>query len=196
MSRWSLIASNGRDTPFPGEDIIEDLRSGTTYLIREKKGKAAFELFGREVSQRPGLCITRKHPEIARSHLGVPEKVRLKWLTPSVGKDRVDPKALNTMTKIVYDFVLEFPRAAFLLDGLEYLLLHNDFSKTLLFLEHLNDFVMQSEGILLVPINPEALDDHDIALMERNVEVLEGEELVSKAKVEKFVQLIDRYLKG
>ncbi len=174
----------------------EDLRSGTTYLIREKKGKAAFELFSRHVDQRPGLCITRKHPEIAKSHNGVPEGTRLKWLTPSVGRDRLDPKALNTMTKIVYDFVLEFPKGVILLDGLEYLLLHNDFSKTLLFLEHLNDFVMQSQGLLFVPINPDALNEHDMALMERNVEVLEGEELVSKAKVEKFVQLIDRYLKG
>ncbi len=174
----------------------EELRSGTTYLVREKKGKAAFKLFAEQAAQRQGFCITRKHPEIARSHCGVPEGARLKWLTPSVGKDRVDPKALNTMTKCVYDFVLEFPRGTILLDGVEYLLLHNDFSKTLLFLEHLNDFVMQSETLLFVPINPEALNDHDMALLERNVEVLEGEELVSKAKVEKFVQLIDRYLKG
>lgn len=174
----------------------EELERGTTYLIRERKGKAAFQLFAEEAQDRPSLCITRKHPEIARSHNGLPKGVQLKWLTPSVGKDRLDPKALNTLTKTVYEFSLEHPQGVILLDGLEYLLLHNDFSKTLLFLEHLNDFVMQSQGHLLIPINPDALDDHNLALMERNTEVLEGEELVSKAKVERFVQLIDHYLKG
>jgi two-component system cell cycle response regulator len=177
--------------------MLEELRSGTTYLIRERKGQAAFELFCRlTAKERPGLCITRKHPEVARSYWDLPEGVQLKWLTPSVGKDRVDPTALSTLTKMVYQFVVENPRGVVLLDGLEYLLLHNEFSKTLLFLEHLNDFVMQSEGLLLVPINPEALEEQDIALLERNTEVLEGEKVVSKARVEKFVQLIDRYLKG
>ncbi len=173
----------------------ENLKGGTTYLIRERKGEVAFQLFSRLAGTRPGLCITRKHPEIAKDHYRLPKDARLKWLTPSVGKDRVDPKALSTLTRIVYEFVVEHPNGTVLLDGMEYLLLHNDFYKALLFLEHLNDFIMQSEALLLIPINPEALEEHDIALMERNTEVLEGEKLASKARVEKFVQLIDRYLK-
>ncbi len=180
-----------------GEDMSEELRGGTTYLIREKKGEAAFELFSRQTTDgRQGLCVTRKHPEIVKSRYDIPPDVNIRWLTPSIGKDRIDPKSLNTLTNIVYQFAVGNPGGVVLLDGLEYLLLHNAFSKTLLFLENLNDFVMQSEALLLVPINPEALDGHDLALMERNTEVLEGEKLVSKAKVEKFVRLIDRYLKG
>ncbi len=175
---------------------MEELRGGTTYLVREKKGEAAFQLFSRLTSGgKRGLCITRKHPEIAQAHYDIRAHVTIKWLTPSVGKDRVDPKALNSLTKWVYQFIAENPGAIILLDGVEYLLLHNDFSKTLLFLENLNDFVMQSDALLLVPTNPEALEEPDIALMERNMEVLEGEKLVSQAKVERFVRLIDRYLK-
>lgn len=177
--------------------MLEELRSGTTYFVREKKGQAAFDLFCSLGGKgRTGLCITRKHPEVAKGYWGIPDTIQLKWLTPSVGKDRVDPKALSILTKIVYDFLVEHPQGVVLIDGLEYLLLHNEFSKTLLFLEHLNDFIMQSEALLLVPINPEALEEQDLALLERNAEVLEGEKLVSKARVEEFVQLIDRYLKG
>lgn len=176
---------------------MEDLRGGTTYLVKERHGQAAFELFCRLTQDgRPGLCVTRKHPEIVRGRWNVPRDVLLRWLTPSVGRDRVDPKALGTLTKAVYEFVIRNPDGIVLLDGLEYLLLHNDFSKTLLFFEHLNDFIMQSEATMLVPINPDAVEEQDMALLERNAEVLEGEELASKARVEKFVQLIDRYLKG
>lgn len=174
----------------------EELRGGTTYLIREPKGEAASELFSHlTASGRPGLCLTRKHPDIARGRYHLGEKVHVRWLTPSLGKDRIDPKALNTMTNIVYNFVAGNPGAVVLLDGMEYLLLHNELSKALLFLENLNDFIMQSDALLLVPTNPEAIDPQDLALMERNAEVLEGEKLVSKAKVEKFLRLINRYMR-
>lgn len=173
------------------------LLGGTAYLVREPRGQATFDLFARvTASGRPGLCVTRKHPEVARGQARLSAEVALKWLTPSVGKDRVDPKSLNLLTKIVYDFVLAHPDGVVLLDGLEYLLLHNDLAKTLLFLEQLNDLVMQSETVFLAPINPEALEEQDLALLERNVEVLEGDAVASQARVEKFAKIIDRYLKG
>lgn len=173
------------------------LIGGSAYLVRERRGQAAFDLFSRLTrAERPGLCVTRKHPEVARAQWDLPAQVGLKWLTPSVGKDRVDPKSLNLLAKIVYEFVLEDPEGVVLLDGLEYLLLHNDFSKTLLFVEQLNDLIMESRAILLAPINPDALEEQDLALLERNAEVLEGDQLVSEARVEKYVKLIDRYLRG
>ncbi len=176
---------------------MKELRGGTTYIVRERKGESAFRLFSRLTADGgSGLCITRKHPEIAKSHYDIGSHVQIRWLTPSLGKGMIDPKALNALTKIVYQFVTGNSRAVVLLDGMEYILLHNEFSKTLLFLENLNDLVVQTDAILLVPINPEAMQGHDVALMERNTEVLEGERLASEAKVERFVSLINRYLKA
>ncbi len=176
--------------------MSQELRGGTAYIVREQKGEASFQLFSKLTSKgKRGLCLTRKHPEIIRSRYHLPPTVHLRWLTPSLGRDRVDPKALNTLTNVVYHFATGNPGAVILLDGMEYLLLHNEFSKALLFLENLNDFVMQSDSVLLVPINPEAMDAHDMALMERNAEVLEGAQLVSRQKVEQFVRLIDRYMR-
>ena len=176
--------------------MLDGIVGGTTYLVKEPRGRAAFELFTRLTSpDHPGLCITRKHPQVARGQWNLPESVGLKWLTPSVGKDRVDPKSLNLLTRIIYEFVLEHQHGVILLDGLEYILFHNEFSKTLLFIEHLNDLIMQSQAVLLAPLSPEALKGHDVAFLERNTEVLEGETLASQARVEKFVRLIDDYLK-
>ncbi len=176
--------------------MLDGLAGGTTYIVKEPRGKAAFELFTRLTSpDHPGLCITRKHPQVAQGQWNLSNSVGLKWLTPSVGRDRVDPKSLNLLTRIIYEFVLEHQQGIVLLDGLEYILFHNEFSKTLLFMEHLNDLIMESQAVLLAPISPEALKGHDVALLERNTEVLEGETLTSKARVEKFVRLIDDYLK-
>ena len=176
--------------------MLDGLTGGTTYIVKEPRGKAAFELFTRlTASDHPGLCITRKHPQVARGQWNFSNSVGLKWLTPSVGRDRVDPKSLNLLTRIIYEFVMEHQQGIVLLDGLEYILLHNEFSKTLLFMEHLNDLIMESQAVLLAPISPEALKGHDVALLERNTEVLEGETLTSQARVEKFVRLIDNYLK-
>ncbi len=176
--------------------MLDGIAGGTTYLVKEPRGKAAFELFTRLTSpDHPGLCITRKHPQVAQGQWNLSNSVSLKWLTPSVGRNRVDPKSLNLLTRIIYEFVLEHQRGIILLDGLEYILIHNEFSKTLLFMEHLNDLIMESQAVLLAPISPEALKRHDVALLERNTEVLEGETLNSQARVEKFVRLIDDYLK-
>ncbi|MFQ5986201.1 MAG: DUF835 domain-containing protein [Thermoplasmata archaeon] len=176
--------------------MLEGIAGGTTYIVKERRGQAAFQLFTRLISpDHPGLCITRKHPQVASGQWSIPESVEFKWLTPSVGRDRVDPKSLNLLTRIIYEFVVEHEQGIVLLDGLEYILFHNEFSKTLLFMEHLNDLIMQSRAVLLAPISPEALKGHDIALLERNTEVLEGDALTSQARVEKFVRLIDDYLK-
>src|SRR6267143_1339196 len=42
-----------------------------------------------------------------------------------------------------------------LLDGLEYLIINNGFLQTLMFVEHVNEFVMQRRAILLLPVSPD-----------------------------------------
>ncbi len=80
-----------------------------------------------------------------------------------------------------------------LLDGLEYLTLYNDFVQTLLFVEHVNEFVMQNPGVVLVPLNPSALDSKQLALLERNLEVVDGERVAKRMEREKVLKLIDTY---
>jgi archaellum biogenesis ATPase FlaH len=58
-----------------------------------------------------------------------------------------------------------------MLDGLEYLLVNNDFSRLLKFIEYINELVMQNSALLLISIDQRALDEREMALLERNAVV-------------------------
>jgi two-component system cell cycle response regulator len=54
-----------------------------------------------------------------------------------------------------------------LLDGIEYLLLDNDFISILRLIEQSNDTVMSSNSRLILQIDPETLDKKDYHLLKR-----------------------------
>ena len=59
-----------------------------------------------------------------------------------------------------------------MLDGIEYLTLFNEFQKVQMFVEEVNDMIMTSGSILLMPVDPDALDTRSIARLSRYTEVI------------------------
>ena len=60
-----------------------------------------------------------------------------------------------------------------LISGLEYLISQNNFAKILKFIQLLNDNIAIHEGILLLPLSPETLNQKDVELLERELRLLE-----------------------
>jgi archaellum biogenesis ATPase FlaH len=60
-----------------------------------------------------------------------------------------------------------------MLDGIEYLCLFNDFNRVQMFVEHINDLVMASGAILLIPLDPQSLDQRSLARLRRYAEVVQ-----------------------
>jgi len=59
-----------------------------------------------------------------------------------------------------------------LLDGLEFLIAHNDFSSILALLHDLDELVSISESILLIPIDPRTLGEREFALASRETRII------------------------
>ena len=59
-----------------------------------------------------------------------------------------------------------------LLDGLEYLISNNDFNKVLRVIDQVNDHISQSKSLMIVPVDPRAFSQKELALLERNTEKL------------------------
>jgi two-component system cell cycle response regulator len=163
------------------------------YLVKERKPDLSFRLFKRLLRRGyKGLIITRRHPSKLRRNRGL-QDARIVWLSHTPGEDFHNPTALGSLNKLICRFIQENERTAVLLDGLEYLILNNNFVQTLLFVEHVNEFVMQHPSIVLIPIDPGALEVKELALLERNLEVLEGEDLRRELDREEVIRLIDTY---
>ncbi|HYM39913.1 MAG TPA: DUF835 domain-containing protein, partial [Thermoplasmata archaeon] len=71
------------------------------------------------------------------------------------------------------NFVSDGPRAVILLDGLEYLMINNDFPRILHFLEYVNEQVAMKRAVLILSVDDRAFEPKELALIERNTVTLE-----------------------
>ena len=171
-----------------------DIEKGVCYLIKEKKPEVSYRLFEILLDQRmPGLVITRQYPERVRRERGLVD-VRVLWLSHTPGEDFHNPTAIGTLAKLIEKFIEDSGgEGVILLDGLEFLIINNGFLQTLMFVEHVNEFVMQGRGIVLIPVSPETLEEKELALLERNVKVLESPTLKTDLETREVSRLLDTY---
>lgn len=149
-----------------------DLEEGSCYLLKEAKPVLAFRLLRRAASQgTPALCITRQYPNYVRKENRLGEMPCV-WLSESPGEDHQSGKALASLAKRIEEFLTtQGGRGFVLIDGLEYLVISNGFEVVLLFLEHLNEFIMARRAVLVVPSHPKAFDSRQMAMLERDMHV-------------------------
>ena len=170
------------------------LAPGACYLIKEKKPDLSYRLFSMLTRDgTPGIVITRQYPERVRRERGVTDR-RIVWLSHTPGEDYHNPTAIGSLAKLISGFVEEGQGVAIvLLDGIEYLSINNGFLQTLMFVEHVNEFVMQRKAIVILPVSPDALEEKELALLERNIEVLESPIVKMDLETREVSKLLDTY---
>jgi two-component system cell cycle response regulator len=170
------------------------LTPGACYLVKEKKPDLTYRLFGMLThGGMPGIVITRQYPDRVRRERSMPEG-RIIWLSHTPGEDYHNPTAIGSLAKLITGFVEENGGAAVvLLDGIEYLSINNGFLQTLMFVEHVNEFIMQRKAIVLLPVSPDTLEEKELALLERNVEVVESPSVKMDLETREVSKLLDGY---
>ena len=171
-----------------------DIEKGVCYLVKEKKPEVSYRLFEVLIEQKlPGLVVTRQYPERVRRERGLAD-VRIVWLSHTPGEDFHNPTAIGTLAKTLQKFIEDNNgEGVILLDGLEFLIINNGFLQTLMFVEHVNEFIMQHKAILLLPVSPETLEEKELALLERNIKVLESPALKTDLETREVSKLLDTY---
>jgi hypothetical protein len=150
-------------------DIIE----GRGYIVEDPTSVRSFEIFAKLISPgeghgvRTGYLLTRQHPSQVRAKYAIGDAPII-WLASTVGESVIDPTKANLIAQGVMDFLLKAKNGIVLLDGIESIILNNDFNRSMRMLEQLNDFVMQYRGVLIVPIDPRAFDSRELAVISRN----------------------------
>ncbi|MEW5759323.1 MAG: DUF835 domain-containing protein [Candidatus Thermoplasmatota archaeon] len=149
-----------------------ELKIGSSYLIEEEKAEHAFEIFTDYVHHDvPGLCITRQHIDVIREKYEL-VKTPILWLSKTPGKNHLSPTDLGMLRETIIEYFKESGESIVLLDGLEYLIIHNSFGTLLRYLDDINEAVMLSASRLLLPVDTRALELRELALLERNMNVI------------------------
>jgi hypothetical protein len=177
LKGWEKSMKNG----IGGEDKLEELDRGYCYLVKEEKPVLSFEIFEELSKGRDSLWITRIFPEKLKHGAH-----QLIWLSHTPGKGRCNPSALSSLSKIIFSTLEK--DGTVLLDGLEYLSIHNGFDQALIFLENVNEFTMQKQGVVIIPVNPNAYNQRELALLERNIRVLESASDITKKDISSLIE--------
>ena len=149
------------------------VEEGQSYLAKERRPDLSYRVFTALATQNvPALLITRQPLERVRREPGL-GGVRIVGLGHKPGMDVYSPTALAPLSRAIERFVEEnHGRGVLLLDGLETLVSGSGFRSTLLFVEHVNELVVQRKAIFLISIAPEGLPEREMALLERNLKIL------------------------
>ncbi len=155
---------------------VYELRRGFSYLVKETKPNKSFEIFVDQVTHNiQGLCVTRQHPTIIRKEWGL-EKTPIIWLSNQLGKVYVNPSNIGILSDTIIRFVEKSGDGVILIDGIEFLIVNNDFDKVLRMVHHVTEAVMENRSRLIVSIDPRTLETRELALLERNMEIIDADE--------------------
>ncbi len=172
-----LIIEPALENPMDTEQQY-NLDFGVSYLIKEKKPLTSYEIFKDFVSHGTfGLCFTRSFPERIKSLYQL-EKTPVFWLSKKEGEEgTISGSNLGGLAHAINQFVEKSEKSIVILDGLEYLLTINGFDRTIMYIFDIIENVMVHKSILIIPIHQEALNKKEMAILERQTEVINpGEE--------------------
>jgi isoleucyl-tRNA synthetase len=155
------------------EAEVPDLDDAFTYLVKEERSVYTFKMLLKSVKKgKPGYCVTRLYPDKVREIYGL-EDIPILWLS-NVGKeDSVRPKDLEKLSLSLEQFITK-KSGVVLLDGIEYLITNNNFITVLRLIQSLRDQIAINRSILLISVNPSTLDEHQLNLLEREVDSVLG----------------------
>lgn len=149
-----------------------EFKPGNVYLVEERRPRLSYELFEQSLSSGcRGLVVSRELPKRIQADRNLGDS-RIVWLTNLVGEGRINPTAIGILMSQLRSFIESNERTIVLLDGLEYLVSLNTYDRMLQFMNQLRDVVMTNESSLIVPLDPRTLSEREIALLERNLEVI------------------------
>ncbi|WP_094228381.1 DUF835 domain-containing protein [Methanolobus psychrotolerans] len=160
-------------------DIKVELEGGYIYVSECEDSEQSYRLFSELVrSGKPGLCITRRNPDKIRNMYGI-TKTPIVWLTKNKmnGQQVIDSTELFRIYPTIADFLNKIDDGVVLMDGLEYLILDNDFLSVVKLIEQTNDTIMASSSRMILQMDSNVLEKKEFHLLKRWMRSVSGDSI-------------------
>lgn len=151
------------------------LVKGKGHIVEDPEGVLGYAIMkslvtGKNGEQpKPGYIVSRRNPARIAEEFGFKD-VQVTWVSTAPGEGAVDPSKLGLIAQNIMDFLQTHREGVVLFDGIESVMVHNDFNRTARMLGQINDFVMQYQGYLLLPVDPRAFDARELAMIQKDFE--------------------------
>ncbi|MCQ5375969.1 MAG: DUF835 domain-containing protein [Methanomassiliicoccales archaeon] len=161
------IAKKGRTG---SRGAIPPLYPGQCLLIESKDREIAYSIFlDQIVKGYKGLLISRTYPDAIKERYGIVDTPII-WLANQPGPDRVDPTNLSIVLHLVGEFLRRGENAIVMIDGIEYIISNNPIDRVLKMLFAIKDDVIVMKSILIVPLDPDVLEERHLSILEKEFE--------------------------
>jgi tetratricopeptide (TPR) repeat protein len=143
---------------------------GFNYLIYEDKSDVTFKIFENLLSSgSPGLCITTMYPQKLKKMYDLGGS-NVYWLSDSTGdKDTLSPTRLDfEITRVISKFIKEQESPVFLMDGIAYLTLENEYEKVRKFIKRINDMASMNDATIMIVVNPASFSKETMTMLARD----------------------------
>ena len=166
--------SPGATVVRPRTERKHSLEPGNTYLLEVTDPAIAYDLFVDQMSEgHKGMVVAREYPDKVRKRWGL-DHVPYLWLSYEKEKKYArEPTNVPLIYSEIKNFLEISSQPIVLISGVEYLISQNNFPKILKLIQLLNDNVAVNEGMLLLPLSTETLNQKDVRLLERELMLLE-----------------------
>ncbi len=182
--RWYNVYNKSQQLTKPMEPEVKikkipspkyKLMVGGTYLVLEHSAKEVgdgFKIFKDILrTSAPGIVITRTIPDKIEKKYNL-GNTPIIWLTRSKKKNTITPTNLGNIVDEVNEFITQNQNAIVMFDGLEYLIVHNDFDRVLKFLHSLKDEIAVQNARLIISLNPGTMTEDRVALLSKEFKLL------------------------
>lgn len=148
---------------------------GGCYIVREPRPDRSLKIFSAITSQPlKGLCISRTGPNTMKNCVRS-SSVAFLWLTKAdeskCHENCIQPDLSRVQTAIK-DFMDANRSGIILLDGINYLIIQNDFGRVLRFVQSLRDEVVARKYSLVIPVDPQQMDPREYKQLEAEMQVI------------------------
>jgi hypothetical protein len=150
------------------------LHPGDAYIIPDNDPQRAFSIFSEFLSKDfDGLCITKSNPKKIKRKFGLTRKgTKVYWLTEftEANQDILPPKLEHILSTIEDFLAKRRNKKIILLDGVEYLITYSgdNFEPVLGFLRQVTDMISETNGLIIIPLNPMIISDKRIGILLRS----------------------------
>jgi isoleucyl-tRNA synthetase len=151
---------------------MDSLFWGGTHLIKSEIQSTPYKLIEEALDKGyPAICFTRDFPKKLRGEYKF-ETIKIFWLSNIGKEDTIRPRNLEKLSLSMEQFLAKDKQGVILLSGIEYLITNNNFLTVLRLIQSLRDQVAITNSILIIPVNPHILEQNQLKLLEREVDVI------------------------
>ncbi len=156
------------------KEIMREVKAspGHCYLIEEERPTYSNVLLEHKMEEGyAGLVITRMNPRRIMDEFRSPPDIL--WLTDKDSShEKTVPPSLEMIIHIIQEHMRGEEKGMIVLDGIQYLVSATNFDAVLRFLRSLIDEISESNAILAISMSPETMKPQEVAILEREMEVL------------------------